>query len=184
MLVAGLASDKGKALRWRVEYLSFPDALMTDPDKARELRAQIALAESLYRHLQDIAVAMVRLLLPDPKSKDSGARARQMVVGSGPLAMTFFAVAEQSLGPLMLGIAKGESVSADHSWQCALRDAANLAWRRQLSVAGNSARVLLAEAQVAGRLQHLLRDQLPLAFRAVAQLPNAVPAKSTVTQGD
>jgi CRISPR system Cascade subunit CasA len=163
LLVAGLASDQAKLLRWRIDKVVLPQELLTLPDRAQELHAGVALAEELHRQLRYLAGEMVAATLPDPSSKDTRNRARS-IVDVGPLSPTFFAAAERELPALMALIAKDDCDSADAIWQGALRDAARLAWDRAIAVLGNSVVVLRAEARIGSRLSGLLRQQLPAAF--------------------
>lgn len=166
LLVAGLASDQAKLLRWRLEQFPLPQALLAVPDRARELRAHMALAEDLHRSLRTLATDLVAGTLPDPKSKDTRSRARELV-DRGPFTATYFAAAERQLWALMDCIAADEPDAADALWQRTLTGAARLAWHRLVGVLGASARVLQAEARCASRLNHLLRQQLPAAHPAV-----------------
>ncbi|MBN8486782.1 MAG: type I-E CRISPR-associated protein Cse1/CasA [Burkholderiales bacterium] len=183
LLVAGVASDHAKLLRWRVEQFRLPEALLVEPDRAMELRVHIALADEVHRQLRQLAIGLVAGTLPDPDSKDTRNRARDMV-GNGPLASTFFAGAERQLWALMACIAEDKAEAADVLWHGALRDAANLAWQRQLGILGHSVRALRSEAQCRGRLYRLLRQQLPAAFPADTVAVATARAKETITQGE
>lgn len=163
LLVAGLASDQAKLLRWRLEQVVLPRELLISPDRARELKEGVALAEELHRQLRNLASDLVAATLPDPSSKDTKNRARA-IVDVGPLSMTFFAAAERDLPAVMGLIAKDDSEGADALWQGALRDAARLAWDRVLAVLGNSVVALRADARIGARFSGLLRQQLPAAF--------------------
>jgi len=170
VLVAGLASDKAKLLRWRAEQFRLPQALMAVPDRAVQLRLNLAQCEALARSLRTLATELVAGTLPDPTSKDTRNRARDLME-QGPLTGTFFAAAERALWPLMDRIADDEPDAADALWQGSLRDAALLAWDRQLSMLGASALALRAEARCRPRLNRLLREQLPAAHPATAGHP-------------
>lgn len=163
LLVAGLASDQAKLLRWRLEQVVLPQELLVLPDRALELQAGVALAEEVHRQLRHLASDLIAATLPDPSSKDTRNRARSLL-DVGPLSPTFFAAAERDLPALMGLIAKDDSDAADALWQGALRDAARLAWDRVLAVLGNSVVALRAEARIGSRLPGLLRQQLPAAF--------------------
>ncbi|MEN1451386.1 type I-E CRISPR-associated protein Cse1/CasA, partial [Pseudomonas aeruginosa] len=71
LLVAGLASDQAKLLRWRSETVVLPAALLDSEGCANELRRCIRESEDLYGELRKIAVAMLAGALPDPASKDT-----------------------------------------------------------------------------------------------------------------
>lgn len=167
LLVAGLASDQAKLLRWRVEQFPLPQALLAVPDCARELRAQMALTEEVHRLLRGVATDLVAGTLPDPKSKDAQGRARELVARS-PFTPTYFAAAERQLWALMDCIAEGDPDAANALWQRTLAGAARLAWDRLVSLLGTSARVLQSEARQSVRFRRLLRQQLPVAHVAGA----------------
>jgi len=164
LLVAGLASDKAKLLRWRLEQFPLPQAMLAVPDCTRELRAQMALAEDVHRFLRGLAADLVLGTLPDPKSKDAQGRARELVARS-PLTSTYFAAAERQLWALMDRIAERDPDGASALWQCTLDGAARLAWDRLLNLLGMSALVLQSEARQSARFQRLLRKHLPAAQR-------------------
>ncbi|MFK4705594.1 CRISPR system Cascade subunit CasA [Roseateles asaccharophilus] len=168
LLVAGMASDQDNILRWRAEQFPLPEALLTDPDRARELRGFLALTEALLKTLRLLAVDMVAGTLPDPKSKDTRSRARE-TIERGPLTATYFATAERELGALMEAIGRGDSAVADALWQQALYRAANLAWKGAVASTGSSARVLMSEASCWGRFQGLLRQHLPAGVSVTAK---------------
>lgn len=163
LLVAGLASDQAKLLRWRLEQFALPQALLVEPDRARELHAHVALAEELHQRLRKIATDLVVMTLPDPRSKDSRSRARNLVE-RGPLSTTYFATAERELWALMTCIARDEPDEADALWHRALQDSARLAWKRLVDGLGFSPRALQAEARCGSRFNYLLRQHLPAAF--------------------
>lgn len=172
LLVAGLASDQAKLLRWRVEQFSLPTALLIEPDRAKELHAHVALAEDVHKQLRSLATELVAEILPDPRSKD--ARARDLVE-SGPLSASYFSVAERELWALIERIAQDQAEEADKLWHLALSKAARHAWERQLDVLGLSTRAMQAEARLGPRFIGLLRKQLPAAFAS---------ATTTLAQGD
>lgn len=173
LLVAGLASDQAKLLRWRVEQFPLPQALLTAPEQARELRALMALSEELYRLMRGLTTDLVAGTLPDSTSKDTRSRAREMV-DSGPFTATYFAAAERELWALMDLLALGDPDAACALWQRTLKEAAEQGWMRLVSALGHSARVLQSEARCAPRLQSLLRRHLPAAYPTVQ--PSAAPA--------
>lgn len=183
LLVAGLASDQAKLLRWRLEQFTLPEALLVDPRCVLDLRRHMALADELHRQLKQLATTLVAGTLPDPSSKDTRQRARD-VVDSGPLTATFFAGSERQLWPLMTAIADDAASDADQLWHRALRAAAQLAWDRQVAALGLSVRVLRAEARCTGRLHHLLRAQLPAAFTGTPPSPSIEPAMAATSEED
>ncbi|MBI5269842.1 MAG: type I-E CRISPR-associated protein Cse1/CasA [Burkholderiales bacterium] len=164
LLVAGLASDQAKLLRWRMEQVALPEALLLEPDRALELRAHVATAETVYQQLRQTAVSLVADTLPDPKSKDTRSRARGMVE-SGPLAATYFAAAQSGLAAVMQHLADDEFDAAQRLWQRTLRQAANRAWQQLLVTLGSSPRAWRADARWSGLMHrwlhaHLAADEL------------------------
>jgi CRISPR system Cascade subunit CasA len=174
LLVAGVASDQAKLLRWRQEQVLLPKALLVDPACALDLRGHMALAEAVHQQLRHLATDLVAATLPDPGSKDTRSRARDLVE-SGPLSRSYFAAAERALPSLMDKIAADRPEEALTFWHGALRQAAEQAWRRLVALLGMSARALQAEARLGPRLHGLLRKQLSSAF--------ADPIQPSTSQG-
>lgn len=160
LLVAGMASDQAKLLRWRLEQMVLPEALLLDADRALQLREHVALAETVHQQLRQTAGALVADSLPDSRSKDTRSRARGLV-DAGPLSATFFAAAEQALAPLMTHLSRDEYDPALRLWQRTLRDAADSAWQRLLVTLGSSPRTWRADARWSGVLRAALRRLLP-----------------------
>jgi CRISPR system Cascade subunit CasA len=164
VLVAGLASDQAKLLRWRVEQLDLPLALLVDPDAAAELRAQIRGAEDFFFRLRALCATMIAGAMPDPTHKDTKARART-ILDNGPTAAVFYAGAERALPDLMQRIASGDIEGAQRHWAETLKAAALRAWSATHHSLGDSPQALRAEARVYPRFRGLLRtlDQPDLA---------------------
>jgi CRISPR system Cascade subunit CasA len=160
LLVAGLASDQAKLLRWRSERRVLPAALLSSPDCADELRRQVRAAEELFNDLRKIAAGMVVDTLPDPGSKDSWSRARELF-DAGPATAMFFARVEQALDRLMGLLARQEVDAADTLWKQSLWNAAHAAWQAVFDDMGRSARAVCAEAKRFGQLSARLRDLRP-----------------------
>lgn len=161
LLVAGLASDQAKLLRWRMEQIALPASLLLESDKALHLRDRVAAADALFGELRRLATGMLAETLPDPSSKDTRARARSLVE-SGPLAARFFAEAERALPELLRLIGDGLPEQAETLWREALRRAAQLAWEQVLAGLGSSARALRADARYWPRFHGLLNKEVPL----------------------
>jgi CRISPR system Cascade subunit CasA len=171
ILVAGLASDKAKLLRWRAEQFTLPDVLLTDPDRALELKTYLAMCEQVHSQLRYLAGELQAAVLPDPSSKDTKARARSLI-DNGPLSALYFAAAERSLWALMEFIGRDASDEAELFWQRALRQAALVAWQQVVDTLGMSADALRAEARCRRRLLAALREHLPLTA-PTAQTPSS-----------
>jgi CRISPR system Cascade subunit CasA len=157
VLVAGLASDQAKLLRWRADRLELPRALLTDPSAAAELREQVRFAEEVYFKLRRCCSDMVAAIMPDPDNKDTKSRARTILENS-PVAPVFFSVAERALPGLMQQIASGDTDTAHPGWRAALKHAAEQAWDATRHSLGSSPAVLRAEARTWPRFRILLRS--------------------------
>jgi len=158
LLVAGLASDQAKLLRWRMEQIRLPANLLLDAGKALHLREQVAIAETLFTEIKRLAVGLVAATLPDSKSKDTRTRARSLVE-AGPLASTYFAQAQRSLDSLLQLIATDQTENADALWRGALRRAAEQAWSEVLAGLGSSIQAIRADARYWPRFYGLLNRQ-------------------------
>src|SRR5690606_37287953 len=141
LLVAGLASDKAKLLRWRSEQIVLPASLLADPDKASYLRKLVGEAESLGTELRKLASLMLAETLPDAQSKDTRERARS-IVDAGPLDATYFAHVERALPRVLMLLADDQWEEAESDWRNALQQSAYVAWRQLLATIGRSLRAL------------------------------------------
>jgi CRISPR system Cascade subunit CasA len=146
LLVAGLASDQAKLLRWRMEQITLPAALMADPAQAMELRQLVGQAETVFSYLRSFASHMLADILPDPDSKDTRARARNLF-DRGAATALFFSHAERSLGPVMKLLADEHGDEAQTRWCQALLEAADQSWKAVHLSMGQSPAVLRAEAR-------------------------------------
>ncbi|MFT3803782.1 MAG: type I-E CRISPR-associated protein Cse1/CasA [Burkholderiaceae bacterium] len=160
LLVAGLASDQAKLLRWRMEQINLPSSLLLDSDKAAELCIHVASAEALFKEMKGLATGLLAETLPDPSSKDTRKRARDLIE-AGPLTATYFARAEWALPALLERIGAGTGEEAEAFWRTTLREAASLAWDRVLAGIGRSVRALRADARYQPRFRALLNRHVP-----------------------
>ncbi len=163
LLVAGLASDQAKLLRWRSESITLPTTLLASPECANELRTYVRRAEDLFSAIRKLAAGMLAETLPDPGSKDTWARARSLVDG-GPAAALYFASAERSLGQVMDLLGSGELAEVDRAealWQKTLLTAAQATWQAMREGLGRSPKALRAEAKFYPRLLALLHPLRP-----------------------
>lgn len=155
VLAAGLSSDKAKLVRWRVDQIELPCALIKDFDKAHFLSIQLDESEEIYDVLKNLATSMVADMLPDSESKDSRKRARE-IVDAGPLTPCYFAVAERYLSGLIDLIAEGSLGDADHYWSRIIQKASRESWSQLCGGMGNSARAVRAIAKHEARLYGLM----------------------------
>ncbi len=161
LLAAGLASDQAKLLRWRMEQIFLPSALLLESEKALHLRECVASADELFGELRRLAISMLAETLPDPASKDTRSRARGLLE-AGPLTARYFAEAERALPQLLQLIAAGQPEQAEVLWRETLRRSARLAWEQVLAGLGGSVRALRADARYWPRFHGLLNRLLPL----------------------
>ncbi len=145
VLVAGLASDKAKLLRWRLEHVRLPTQVLRVPGVASILRAAIQRAEQLFSELRDVASTAIALSGPDGHSKAARARARACLDASA-FAATYFGSSERALPDLLRLLAAEQFDEADQRWVRALEAAAHDAWRHVRDLLGASATALRAEA--------------------------------------
>lgn len=157
VLVAGVASDQAKLLRWRSERFILPSALLLNLDAGRFLRQLIKEADSIYFRLRGIAAEMVAETMPNPAGKDTRSRARAALDVS-PCAATYFSGAERALPRLMHLIAQGEIDAAERLWCETLATAAQDAWDTTFRSLGRSSAALRAEAITHPRFLRLLRE--------------------------
>lgn len=158
VLVAGLASRQAKPLRWRAEQINLPTVLFADPVKAVQVREAVGRAEQLHSSLNEILTAMLAESMPDPKSKDTRARARK-ILAEGPSAATYFTTAERALPELLAAIASDDESAydqADAIWSDALLQAAHAALAAVLEGLGRTPRALRAAARAEPKWQRLL----------------------------
>lgn len=146
LLVAGLASEQAKLLRWRSEQIALPAVLLSDADKAAHLRQLVGESESFFSELRSLAARMLAQTLPDPGSKDTRARARSLF-DTGPATALYFARAERALAAAMALIGAERTDEAEVLWHQALRAAADAAWTAVRTGMGASASALRAEAR-------------------------------------
>lgn len=59
LLVAGVASDQAKILRWRADSIVLPSGVLLDPDKAQQLGSLLRAAESLFSDIRRLATWML-----------------------------------------------------------------------------------------------------------------------------
>lgn len=161
LLVAGLASDQAKLLRWRMEQINLPSVLLLEPERIQYLRLLLKTADDLFIEIKRLAVGMVAATLPDPASKDTRARARSQLE-AGPLASSYFAAAGRLLPELLDLIGNPQAEEADALWRKVLRHASLEAWSQVLAGLGASALALKADARYWPRFHGLLNKHVPL----------------------
>ncbi|KAF0805180.1 CRISPR-associated Cse1 family protein [Alcanivorax sp. S71-1-4] len=160
-LVAGLASDQAKLLRWRVEQIVLPATLLDDAEKALYLRELVGQADALFKDLNTLVSRMLSETLPDSTSKDTRNRARTLL-DAGPFASSYFAAAEQTLPEVLRLLGQNQPEQATARWHTTLKKSACVAREQVLISMGGSARALRADALYLGRFHYLLNKHLPM----------------------
>lgn len=178
LLVAGLASDQAKLLRWRSERIILPLALLEDAGRAMYLRELVAKAETLFSDIRVLATYMLAESMSDYEDtrkrsyrKNEGGqsitwnpealnRARSLLE-AGPFASSYFASAERLLPEVLQQLGNGQFESATRVWNQALRSSAATAWHTVVQGMGWSAIALRADARYLPRFHALLNKQLP-----------------------
>lgn len=173
VLIAGLASDQAKLLRWRMERYVLPSALLQRPDLATFFKAQVETAETVFKAITSVAVKFVSHTMPDPDSTETRKRARAYL-DSGIWGGTYFAHMERALSDLLTAIGQHQIEQAETLWQAAIREASITAWRLLQQSLGQAASIYIAEAKVQRLFWSVLREHVP---RPEAQtLPKEVSA--------
>lgn len=160
LLSAGLASDKAKLLRWRVDQIALPPAVLLNVGAATELRAQVRRGEETYARLRGFCTDMAALIQPDPKHKETKAKARN-IIDQGPASAVFFSTVERSLPSLIRQIAANDFEAAYEEWNATLTVAAKNAWEAVCRTLGDTPAALRAEAKTWPRFQGWLKTFAP-----------------------
>lgn len=160
LLIAGLASDQAKLLRWRCEQVILPAMLLADVQQAAFLRSQMRRAELLHEQICSLAIGMLADTMPASHDKNTRAKARALL-DAGALAASFFAVAERALPTLLKLIGAGDGRGAERHWSTSLLQAAEAYWEILRCNLGRSPLAMRAEARAWPRFQGLLRDLQP-----------------------
>lgn len=160
LLVAGLASDKAKLLRWRVDRIALPADILLDASKALHLRRLVESAELFCSELRSLATRVLSETLPDPSSKDTRSRARDLL-DAGPFVVSYYACVERELTNIMSLIGGDKTDDAEMLWRRTLHEAAQSAWDQLLTGMGGSSRALKADAKYWPQFHGLLNKRVP-----------------------
>lgn len=162
ILVAGLASNRAKLERWRIDQVVLPVGLITSIENASEVRRLIRISEQGFDGLKKISIDMITDALPDAKSRDAPARAKKVFNSdSGPATATYFSYAERSLGAVLTLLAEDRVDEAEQLWRQALAKAARASWQVICTSMGQSVAALRAEARHSRHFHALLRELQP-----------------------
>ncbi|MDO4725075.1 MAG: type I-E CRISPR-associated protein Cse1/CasA [Comamonadaceae bacterium] len=160
LLVAGLASDQAKLLRWRAERITLPLTLLEDADRALYLCELVEKAETLFNDIRALATYMLAESMPESSHKDTRNRARSLL-DAGPFASSYFASAERLLPEILQQLGDGQFELATRNWDQALRSCASTAWHQVVQGMGQASSALRADAKYLPRFHALLNKQLP-----------------------
>lgn len=158
LIVAGVASDQAKLLRWRVAALTLPQHLASDEGAAQALRQHIQHSEEVFGQIRKVARELFAKMSPDPSSKDTYTRARA-TVEAGPLAPLYYAALERAVPALVVQLAAGEVEQAHAQWQSASHEATDQAWQGVVRTAGQSSASLRAQAMTYPKLRSILKQE-------------------------
>lgn len=156
VLLAGLTSDQAKLVRWRSEHFRLPTSALSRAEVAQLIREALLMTETTYKDLRQLVAQMLARTQPDPASKETYERAREMV-SRGPVPTAYFSVAEQALPHWLRRIGRDEIDEAAADWSRALLRASQNAWTTALTQLGNSPAALKAQAQLHHRYLNLLK---------------------------
>lgn len=159
-LVAGLASDQAKLLRWRCEQMTLPSTLLKDTRLAGFLRDKVRQAEGLHDRIRTLGITMLAETMPTPDNKDTRARARALLAASATTPV-FFSHAERALPQLLQHIARADAEAAENHWSAHLLEAAQASWAVLVQQLGRTPQAIRAEARVWSRFQGVLREFKP-----------------------
>ncbi len=155
LIVAGLASDKAKLQRWRMERVVLPAELLLHPEAARILVVLLQEAEETHRQLRRIGAQAMAMMMADAANKETLADARARV-DAGGFNGRFFARLEQALPLAMSQIAHGEAEEAYQQWRGVQAKAVVLYWDLLTTNLGATPAAWRAEAKCRFKLAILL----------------------------
>ncbi len=156
-LVAGLASDQAKLLRWRCEQLVLPPAVLCEAGLAEFLREKVRQAEALHKRIRTLGTHMLAATMPDSTKDDTLSRARSLFDG-GATTPLFFSIAERALPELLSHIAKRDAEAAENGWSNNLLVAAQASWTAMVHQLGHTPKAVRAEALEWLKFQGLLHE--------------------------
>jgi CRISPR system Cascade subunit CasA len=146
VLIAGVASNQAKLLRWRSEQIALPAIFLQDASLGVYLREELARAENVYSQIRSISIPMYAETMPDPNHKDTHSRARE-IVDAASAASVFFSELERTLPPIMTLIAGGAIDDAYGEWSQCLLHAVKDTWDVLTRNLGQTPAALRAEAR-------------------------------------
>lgn len=160
ILVAGLTSDQAKLLRWRLDGVAMPEALLQTPDAADLLRDRLQEIERVFGVLKGILVDMQAATMPDAAHKETRATARRMVE-EGPAPQAYFSALERAFPQLLALTAQPDPDAVLAAWNHATRIAVERAWSSMTMQLGGGVAAIRARARAEGRYLGLLAQLRP-----------------------
>ncbi|KUM02498.1 type I-E CRISPR-associated protein Cse1/CasA [Chromobacterium subtsugae] len=156
ILVAGLASDQAKLLRWRAERFLLPRRLLEQAEASDELRGFLRPTEEDFSHLRQTATTMLARSMPDESHKDTRSRARSLFE-NGPAGALYFSALERQLPRLLDLIGESRLDEADAHWRDARHAAVVQAWSAACKQSGSTAKALRAQTRAEPAYHSLLK---------------------------
>ncbi|MFB0824834.1 type I-E CRISPR-associated protein Cse1/CasA [Chromobacterium violaceum] len=156
ILVAGLASDQAKLLRWRAERFLLPGRLLEQAEASDELRGFLRPTEEDFSHLRQTATTMLARSMPDESHKDTRSRARTLFE-NGPAGALYFSALERQLPRLLDLIGESRLDEADAHWAASRRAALEQAWTAACQQSGTTAKALRAQERAEPAYRSLLK---------------------------
>lgn len=162
ILIAGVAGEvmKMKVLRWRIEQITLPTALLANVQAALHLRRLVSIADALFSDLRSLAITMLAHTMPEPTKRETMDLAGK-IFKSCSFGPNYFASAERALPEAMRLIGEENYDDAEVLWSTTLREAAQGAWDQLLAGLGGSPRALKADAKFWPRFHGLLNKLVP-----------------------
>lgn len=157
VLVAGMASNQAKLLRWRMEQVVLPLPLLRDVHLANRLRDEMLRAQEVFKKLRYLMVRTMAESKSNLTHKDTLVEARN-VLDKGPVPAIFFSAIESFFPQLLKLIAASHDEDAYVQWSEILRKAIWKTWERLYRDLGRSPEALRAEARANPHVRALMRS--------------------------
>lgn len=125
--VAGLASDRAKLLRWRLEQIVLPEKLLLNEADVRDFLDFVQVSDTLFGSLQSIIMHLIGSVMPKGESRERQAAVRRRF-DAEQYAVGFFSDAERSLPGVLRMLQEGAPEAARIAWGHALRGASLRMW--------------------------------------------------------
>ncbi|WP_127956851.1 type I-E CRISPR-associated protein Cse1/CasA [Serratia microhaemolytica] len=161
LLIAGLACEQAKLLRWRSEVLSLPLVLFEQPTLTTLVCELLEKAEMLFTELKQAGIQLIAGILPDSQKKDTRNRAR-ILFDVSPAARVYFCQLEPAL-MVLLGEIEKQPQQASQQWMQSLKLAALKAWEVLLAYQGGGSRLWRSNAKAEPRLQLAINQYMAVA---------------------